>query len=77
MRIRLCRRFLPKDRLLDVSCSSRAAKDALTHRPFVILIITTLFLLATLGGSVALLYSVGDTKLPSTLNLAIGNPKRD
>jgi hypothetical protein len=34
-------------------------------------------LVAALGGSIALLYSVGETKLPSTLNLAIGNPKRD
>jgi hypothetical protein len=36
-----------------------------------------LFLVGTLGGSIALLYSVGETSLPSTLNLAIGNPKRD
>lgn len=54
-----------------------ADTTTLTCSPFVILILSTLFLVGTLGGSIALLWSVGETSLPSTLNLAIGNPKRD
>lgn len=46
-------------------------------RPFVILILTALLFLGLLGGSISLLYSVGETKLPSTLNLAVGPSKRD
>ncbi|CAD6564764.1 MAG: hypothetical protein TREMPRED_000268 [Tremellales sp. Tagirdzhanova-0007] len=46
--------------------------------PFVILIFSSVLLLAMLYGSVALLYTVGETKLPSTLTLAIGgHMKRD
>ena len=45
--------------------------------PFVIIILSSVGLVATLAGSVALLWSVGETKLPSTLNLAVGGPKRD
>lgn len=45
---------------------------------FAIIVFSTLFLLITAGGSVMLLMTIGDTKLPSTLNLAIGtNMKRD
>ncbi|ORY33980.1 hypothetical protein BCR39DRAFT_491169 [Naematelia encephala] len=40
--------------------------------PFVILIFSTILLLGLLVGSVMLLMTVGDTKLPSTLTLAVG-----
>lgn len=50
----------------------------LTDRPFAIIVFSTLFLMIMAGGSVMLLMTIGDTKLPSTLNLAIGtNMKRD
>jgi hypothetical protein len=50
----------------------------LTTRPFAIIVFSTLFLMIMAGGSVMLLMTIGDTKLPSTLNLAIGtNMKRD
>jgi len=50
----------------------------LTSRPFAIIVFSTLFLMIMAGGSVMLLMTIGDTKLPSTLNLAIGtNMKRD
>lgn len=50
----------------------------LTNRPFAIIVFSTLFLMIMAGGSVMLLMTIGDTKLPSTLNLAIGtNMKRD
>ncbi|KAL7419858.1 hypothetical protein Q5752_005774 [Cryptotrichosporon argae] len=46
--------------------------------PFVLIIFTTVLLAVLVGGSVALLTSVGDTKLPSTLTLAVGvHLKRD
>lgn len=46
--------------------------------PFVILVFSTVLLLGLLVGSVALLMTVGDTKLPSTLTLAVGgHVKRD
>lgn len=48
------------------------------HRPFAIIVFSTLFLMMMAGGSVMLLMTIGDTKLPSTLNLAIGtHMKRD
>lgn len=46
-------------------------------RPFVILVFSTVFLVGILVGSVMLLFSVGETKLPSTLTLAVGPSKRD
>jgi len=47
-------------------------------RPFVILIFSSLLLVGMVVGSVALLYTIGETKLPSTLTLAIGgHMKRD
>ncbi|WRT66373.1 uncharacterized protein IL334_003328 [Kwoniella shivajii] len=47
--------------------------------PFIILIFSTLLLIAIAGGSIGLLYTVGETKLPSTLTLAVGGGamKRD
>jgi ATP-dependent Clp protease adapter protein ClpS len=52
--------------------------DQLTSRPFAIIVFSTIFLMVMAGGSVMLLMTIGDTKLPSTLNLAIGtNMKRD
>ncbi|OXG24647.1 hypothetical protein C366_00176 [Cryptococcus neoformans Tu401-1] len=38
---------------------------------FIILIFSTVLLLALAGGSIALLSTIGETKLPSTLNLAV------
>ena len=47
-------------------------------RPFVLLVFMTVLLMALVGGSIMLLSSVGETKLPSTLTLAIGGSmKRD
>jgi hypothetical protein len=52
--------------------------NKLMYRPFAIIVFSTLFLMIMAGGSVMLLMTIGDTKLPSTLNLAIGtNMKRD
>ncbi|WWC89317.1 uncharacterized protein L201_004238 [Kwoniella dendrophila CBS 6074] len=47
--------------------------------PFIILIFSTLLLIAVAMGSIGLLYTVGETKLPSTLTLAVGGGamKRD
>jgi hypothetical protein len=43
-----------------------------------VIFFTSLFLILIVIGSIALLSSVGDTKLPSTLTLAVGGPaKRD
>ncbi|ODN79784.1 hypothetical protein L202_03692 [Cryptococcus amylolentus CBS 6039] len=44
---------------------------------FIILIFSTLLLLGLAGGSIALLYTIGETKLPSTLTLAVGGSKRN
>jgi hypothetical protein len=53
-------------------------RTKLICRPFAIIVFSTLFLMIMAGGSVMLLMTIGDTKLPSTLNLAIGtNMKRD
>ncbi|WVO22210.1 uncharacterized protein IAS62_003540 [Cryptococcus decagattii] len=38
---------------------------------FIILVFSTVLLLALTGGSIALLSTIGETKLPSTLNLAV------
>lgn len=38
---------------------------------FIILIFSAVLLLALAGGSIALLSTIGETKLPSTLNLAV------
>ncbi|OCF36837.1 hypothetical protein I316_01433 [Kwoniella heveanensis BCC8398] len=40
--------------------------------PFIVLVFSTVLLTALVVGSIALLSSIGDTKLPSTLTLAIG-----
>ncbi|WVN88241.1 uncharacterized protein L203_103442 [Cryptococcus depauperatus CBS 7841] len=40
--------------------------------PFILLVFSTLLLLGIAGGSIALLYTIGETKLPSTLTLAVG-----
>ncbi|WVF71471.1 hypothetical protein IAT40_006276 [Kwoniella sp. CBS 6097] len=40
--------------------------------PFIILVFSSVLLVALVVGSIALLSSIGDTKLPSTLTLAIG-----
>ncbi|WVR07049.1 hypothetical protein IAU60_004088 [Kwoniella sp. DSM 27419] len=40
--------------------------------PFIIIVFSTVLLVVLAGGSIALLSSIGDTKLPSTLTLAIG-----
>ncbi|WVW83929.1 hypothetical protein I302_105952 [Kwoniella bestiolae CBS 10118] len=47
--------------------------------PFIILIFSTVLLVAVAVGSIGLLYTVGETKLPSTLTLAVGGGamKRD
>ncbi|ORX36615.1 hypothetical protein BD324DRAFT_642285 [Kockovaella imperatae] len=46
--------------------------------PFILIVFSTLLLSILAIGSVALLYTVGETKLPSTLNLAVGGSiKRD
>lgn len=47
--------------------------------PFVIIVFSTVLLLGLVLGSISLLMTVGDTKLPSTLNLAVssGHAKRD
>ncbi|RSH87346.1 hypothetical protein EHS25_003255 [Saitozyma podzolica] len=45
--------------------------------PFVILIFSTVMLVILVVGSIALLTTVGETKLPSTLTLAVGPTKRD
>ncbi|KAK8864406.1 hypothetical protein IAR55_001654 [Kwoniella newhampshirensis] len=46
--------------------------------PFIILVFSTVLLVSLTVGSIALLSSIGDTKLPSTLTLAIGGTmKRD
>ncbi|EIW70632.1 hypothetical protein TREMEDRAFT_28666 [Tremella mesenterica DSM 1558] len=46
--------------------------------PFAILVVSTVMLFLMVVGSVSLLASVGETKLPSTLNLSVsGNSKRD
>jgi hypothetical protein len=64
--------------LLCVSSTHLFCKAMLTSRPFAIIVFSTLFLMIMAGGSVMLLMTIGDTKLPSTLNLAIGtNMKRD
>lgn len=64
--------------LLCVSFSWQFRETMLTNRPFAIIVFSTLFLMIMAGGSVMLLMTIGDTKLPSTLNLAIGtNMKRD
>ena len=43
-----------------------------------IIVFSSLLLVGMVMGSVMLLYTVGETKLPSTLTLAIGgNMKRD
>lgn len=77
----ICRCGVPKDRLFRVSRplpSYPQRSTGLNLRPFIILIFSTVFLVATLIGAVSLLMTIGDTKLPSTLNLAIGGPsKRD
>lgn len=52
--------------------------DIVSRSPFVIIVFSSLLLMFMLVGSVALLFSVGDTKLPSTLTLAVGgHMKRD
>ena len=64
-------------------CTSNQIESARENRtdrdrPFAIIVFSTVFLLFTAGGAVMLLMTIGDTKLPSTLNLAIGNNmKRD
>jgi len=64
--------------LLCVRPAHSLRKAMLTIRPFAIIVFSTLFLMIMAGGSVMLLMTIGDTKLPSTLNLAIGtNMKRD
>ncbi|WWC61880.1 uncharacterized protein I303_104465 [Kwoniella dejecticola CBS 10117] len=47
--------------------------------PFIILIFSSVLLVAVAVGSIGLLYTVGETKLPSTLTLAVGGGamKRD
>ncbi|WWC94193.1 hypothetical protein V866_001033 [Kwoniella sp. B9012] len=47
--------------------------------PFIILIFSTVLLVVVAVGSIGLLYTVGETKLPSTLTLAVGGGamKRD
>ncbi|WVQ99413.1 hypothetical protein IAU59_006546 [Kwoniella sp. CBS 9459] len=40
--------------------------------PFIIIVFSSVLLIAIVVGSIALLASIGDTKLPSTLTLAIG-----
>ncbi|WWC70200.1 uncharacterized protein I206_104150 [Kwoniella pini CBS 10737] len=47
--------------------------------PFIILIFSTVLLVTVAVGSIGLLYSIGETKLPSTLTLAVGGGamKRD
>lgn len=45
--------------------------------PFVLIAGTTVMLLFLTIGGVALLFSVGDTELPSTLNLSVGGRKHD
>lgn len=58
--------------------SLEAGRQLMPSRPFAIIVFSTVFLLLTAGGAVILLMTIGDTKLPSTLNLAIGNNmKRD
>jgi hypothetical protein len=43
-----------------------------------IILFSSLFLIVLVIGSIMLLSSVGDSKLPSTLTLAVGGPaKRD
>ncbi|WVQ72592.1 hypothetical protein IAR50_002150 [Cryptococcus sp. DSM 104548] len=44
---------------------------------FIILVFSTLLLLGLAGGSIALLYTIGETKLPSTLTLAVGGSRRN
>lgn len=51
--------------------------DPLISSPFVILIFSTVMLVILVVGSIALLTTVGETKLPSTLTLAVGPTKRD
>jgi hypothetical protein len=64
--------------LLCVSSLPLLVRIKLMSRPFAIIVFSTLFLMIMAGGSVMLLMTIGDTKLPSTLNLAIGtNMKRD
>ncbi len=45
--------------------------------PFVILVFSGVMLVALVLGSISLLWTVGETKLPSTLTLAVGHSKRD
>jgi hypothetical protein len=47
------------------------------NRPFVILIFSTVLIIGLVVGSIMLLTTVGETKLPSTLTLAVGPSKRD
>lgn len=48
------------------------------HRPFMLIAFSSLFLIVLVVGSIALLSSIGNTKLPSTLTLAVGGQsKRD
>lgn len=49
----------------------------MSHSPFIIIVFSTLLLMSLVVGSIALLMTVGDTKLPSTLTLAVGHAKRD
>ncbi|KAL1409175.1 hypothetical protein Q8F55_006005 [Vanrija albida] len=44
---------------------------------FAILAGASLFILFAIGGSISLLFSVGETELPSTLTLSIGRPRHD
>jgi hypothetical protein len=72
---------MPKGRLFHVSITFSQYENLLSVRvpsPFVIIVFSSLLLMFMLVGSVALLFSVGDTKLPSTLTLAVGgHMKRD
>lgn len=45
--------------------------------PFALIAGTTIFLVVLVLGASALLFSIGDTALPSTLTLAVGGRKHD
>lgn len=44
---------------------------------FAILAGATLFIVFAIAGSISLLFSVGETELPSTLTLSISRPRHD
>lgn len=57
---------------------SKSSRSDAFDSPFVILVFSSVLLVGMLMGSIALLYTVGETELPSTLTLAIGgHMKRD